>query len=528
MTQQTTITRRDFLTLTGATLSAGILQLGLPHILHQGVAQANGLPAHPNLLFIVTDQERSPQHWPDDWDYATNLPARQRLLNHGLNFERHFCNSAMCSPSRATLFTGLYPAQHQLTMTLTYDEPLSDTETTLSPHYQNMAQMLASAGYYVAWKGKWHLSKNAAGGKPDANDVAAFGVYEWEPTSAGEAQDPADYGGGCADNDDAIVTQAINFLQTYSSSAPFALFVMLVNPHDVIAYPNGFEDETCGENEYANTADFDLGIDLPPTIDEDLSTKPDVQAQSRDLYATFLGTLLLTQHKHNYVNFYADLHMRIDAQIGAVLDVLETAGHLQDTVIIRTADHGEMGLSHGGLRQKMFNAYEETMRVPLIISNPVLFPTPQTTAALASLVDLMPTVASLANAPHRAAWRFSGFDLSPLFQDPTQSVQDAVLFTFDDERAGTGFTPPFIQQPNHIHCLREANWKFARYYDPAGVETPQYELYDLVNDPLEQYNRAGDPAYATEQERLAQRLDALVAERLAPPWQTYLPLVTRP
>lgn len=516
-------TRRDFLKLASITLGTTALQLTAPYILHP-----TDLPTHPNLLFIVTDQERTPQHWPSDWDYATNLPARQRLLDHGLSFQQHFCNSSMCSPSRATLFTGLYPAQHGLTMTLTYDEPLSDTETPLSPNYQNLARMLESAGYYVAWKGKWHMSKNNTGGKPTTDDVATFGVHDWEPTSAGEAQDPDDYGGGCAANDDEIVAQAINFLQNYSHTAPFALFVMLVNPHDVIAYPDGFAQETCGTDEYNNTANFDLGIELPPTINEDLSTKPTVQAQSRDLYASFLGTLLTPQAKLNYVNFYADLQQRVDAQIGSVLDALENAGHLPNTVIIRTADHGEMGLSHNGLRQKMFNAYEETMRVPLIISNPQIFPTSQTTNALASLVDIMPTVATLANVPHRHTWHFSGYDLSPLFQNPAGTVQDAILFTFDDERAGTGFNPPFITQPNHIQCIREANWKFARYFDPAGVEPPQYELYDLVHDPLEAYNLADDPAYAAERDRLAQRLEELVATRLAPPWQIFLPMVQRP
>src|SRR5690606_40824053 len=68
--------------------------------------------------------------------------------------------------------------------------------------------------------------------------------------------------------------------------------------------------------------------------------------------------------------------------------------------------HGEMGLSHGGLRQKSFNVYEETINVPLVIANPVLFPQPVTTNALASLIDLMPTLATLADVPDRDDWTF--------------------------------------------------------------------------------------------------------------------------
>ena len=66
---------------------------------------------------------------------------------------------------------------------------------------------------------------------------------------------------------------------------------------------------------------------------------------------------------------------------------------------MRCSDHGEMGLSHGGLRQKMFNAYEETIRVPLVFSNPLLFPRARETDALASLVDVLPTMLALAGAP---------------------------------------------------------------------------------------------------------------------------------
>ena len=77
---------------------------------------------------------------------------------------------------------------------------------------------------------------------------------------------------------------------------------------------------------------------------------------------------------------------------GSVLDAIEaTPQMLDDTVIVRMSDHGEMGMSHGGLRQKVFNAYEETLRVPLVISNPLLFPEPVRTDALASLIDVVPT-----------------------------------------------------------------------------------------------------------------------------------------
>ena len=93
----------------------------------------------------------------------------------------------------------------------------------------------------------------------------------------------------------------------------------------------------------------------------------------------YLGRLCATGRMQlDYVNFYAHLHRVIDEKIGRLLGALGDPGDpgslRSRTVVVRCADHGEMGLSHGGLRQKAFNAYEETINIPIVVSNPVLFP----------------------------------------------------------------------------------------------------------------------------------------------------------
>ena len=96
----------------------------------------------------------------------------------------------------------------------------------------------------------------------------------------------------------------------------------------------------------------------------------------------YLGPLRDRRAKLDYVNFYAHLHRLVDAKIGRLVAALggadDPASLRARTVVVRCADHGEMGLSHGGLRQKTFNVYEETINVPLVISNPVLFGRPAT------------------------------------------------------------------------------------------------------------------------------------------------------
>jgi arylsulfatase A-like enzyme len=189
----------------------------------------------------------------------------------------------------------------------------------------------------------------------------------------------------------------------------------------------------------------------------------------------------------------------------------------RSTVIVRTADHGEMGLAHGGMRQKAFNTYEETMRIPLVFSNPVLFPQARETDRLASLVDLMPTVADLLGAPPAAG--LSGKSLAPILKDPEGSagVQDDVVFTFDDTRAGNPNAVP-VKAADRIRCVREEKWKYARYFHQDGSYPEEWEMYDLEHDPCEVDNlgspanpRYNDPVVRTERERLQQKLLAAEA-----------------
>ena len=115
----------------------------------------------PNILLIITDQEREVMHWPEGWA-EENLHARNRLMANGMTFKRAYIATAACSPSRASLFTGLYPAQHGVTRLLQSNDPYSADQihqAQLSSHTQNIAKMLASAGYNVVFKGKWHLTK---------------------------------------------------------------------------------------------------------------------------------------------------------------------------------------------------------------------------------------------------------------------------------------------------------------------------------------------------------------------------------
>jgi arylsulfatase A-like enzyme len=478
-----------------------------------------------NVVMFITDQERAIQHFPPGWA-RQNLPGLTRLQRNGVTFERAFTNSCMCSPARSTLLTGYFPAQHGVKYTLEENmSPPRHPQVELPENLDNIATVASAAGYEPVYKGKWHVDK-PAGSVWRPSDVGKYGFNRWDPPDAGANQDLDQAGGGRTDNDGRYMNAngnaaagregALQYLNTRAlRRQPFFLVVSLVNPHDVLFYPNvmskaGYSDAwTRGS------------IGLPATVNEDLSTKPTVQQQFLRLSNLGLGSLTTPQMKRDYLNFYGNLMRRQDAYLRRVLDTLRSRGLLDDTLVIRTSDHGEMGLAHGGLRQKNFNMYEEALRVPLVFSNPRLFPRARRSDALVSHVDFLPTVAGLLGAPRSARAPWQGRDYSRVVLNPdSRPVQDYVVFTYDDFQSGQA-SPPYPEPPNHIVAIREERWKLARYYDVAGRVPDQWEMYDLLADPYERQNltRPGyrrTPVQEREYLRLRRRLAAVERTRLRP------------
>jgi arylsulfatase A-like enzyme len=491
-----------------------------------------------NVILFVTDQERAIQHFPVGWEKA-NLPGMKRLKYNGLSFERAFCNSCMCSPSRATMMTGYFPAQHGVKWTLEEDMPDDEyPQQELPTTFANIASVMHSANYSTPYKGKFHLTKPK---NPEniyvPSDLARYGFQRWDPTDAGANQDPSVYGGGDADHDsrymhDCRLMEAGNegvlaYLKYYAADTdtdkqPFFLIVSLVNPHDVLGYPspagalaNGYDQSW-----------LEGSIELPLTRRESLDTKPAVQKKFLQLTNVGLGQFGSEEQERGYINFYGNLMRSSDQYLVRTLDLLQSLGLWENTLIIRTADHGELGLTHGGMRQKSFNFYEESTRVPLIYSNPKLFPGPVSTNALVSHVDFLPTLASLFDAPQRARSEWQGIDYSPLVLNPNgQSTQPYVVFTFDDFQSGQK-SGPYLRLNSHIVSVREEKYKLAKYFTPDHPEiAPEWEMYDVLLDPQEIRNIAFPGADRTEQEerefkRLQLLLEHVSETRLQPIPQT--------
>jgi choline-sulfatase len=219
------------------------------------------------------------------------------------------------------------------------------------------------------------MAPQQAAGDPDVPetwtpaDVATYGFDRWDPPDAGENRDISQFGGGDADNDGRIMGSrgdgddgeegVLQYLRSVAPGRqPFFLVISLVNPHDVLAYPRIWQD-----GGYDSDPWLDGEIDLPPTVDEDLSTKPAAQRWFNTWLNLGLGPLRNAEEQRNYINFYGNLMKAADAALVEVPDTLDETGLLDDTLIVRTSDHGELGMAHGGMRQKSFNVYEESLRV---------------------------------------------------------------------------------------------------------------------------------------------------------------------
>jgi len=401
-----------------AALAATSHGLAAPALASESIS----IPKAPNIVVLMTDQERNHMHWPAGWA-EKNLPGMQRLKRNGLYFNRAYTAACQCSPSRALMTTGHFSPANRVTRTFLWPGLVHQNRLP------NIATLLKEkAGYEVVWKGKWHLSfaTNAAPGNGGEDWTAAdieamkknFGWSGWNPPDAGNSIEKwetnvfgrydglATLGGGTPDNDGRYLRGAdpahqgqtpgfgesiVDFLKNRAPKLgkPFCLFVSLVNPHDVYVYPGFWKEAGYRREDFVN-----LGIDLPPNYADDLMKKPGIQRAARDAYNKD-APLETPQARREYVNFYAYLNKIADQNIVTVLDTLTETSQIDNTIILRLADHGEGGLSHG-MREKCYTAYEEMIHVPLVVHNPGLYPEPMQTEAFYDHLDLLPTLLELA------------------------------------------------------------------------------------------------------------------------------------
>ena len=478
----------------------------------------------PNILILMVDEQRYPTIYESPalrHFRRTYLLTQEQLRQRGVEFHRHYAASIACAPSRTSLYTGHYPSLHGVTNTDGAAKSADEPEMFwLDPNtVPTLGDYFSTAGYRTFWKGKWHIShvdielpgthESLASYDENGNrDPEKEGIYlagkrledygfsGWvgpEPHGNNPLNSGSSAGGGKKGRDEAIAGQTIELLeqlQSNQSDEPWLLVSSFINPHDIALW--GFFSNLM---ERQGTFDFSIGPQVPHdlfdqalfarTRNDNLNQKPSCQKSYRDSYRRFFQPTFETP---DYYRFYYQAHQNVDRQLARVYQALKQTRFFENTIVIFTSDHGDLLGSHNGMHQKWYQTYDEALRVPLIISNPVLFPTPEERHLLSSHVDLLPTLLGLCgiNAEavrqelaktHTDARPLVGNDLTRfiLKRESTPAGESVYFMTDDDPSRGQnqenfiGISYDSVVQPNHIECvitrLGGKLWKLTRYFD---------------------------------------------------------------
>jgi arylsulfatase len=538
------VRRRDVLVHGAATLAAGsLLTAAAPSAPAQTGAAVNQDKgrSQPNILFIFTDQERYFRAWPA----GVSLPAHDKLQHSGVTFHNHYCPAVMCTSSRAVLMTGLQTADNRM-----FENADAQWIKPLSTGTPTIGHMLRKAGYYTAYKGKWHLNKDFESSDADRlftseMDAYGFADYAWPGDLLAHAQ-------GGYKFDHLIAGSAVSWLRNKGrpladDGKPWSLFVSLVNPHDIM-YLNtdapGQQVQDTGHlmmhsarvpdhPEYRRSWNTPLPASLRQPFDE--PGRPKAHGEYDRAWGYTLGRIPPEEARWRvFSDYYLNCIRAVDAQVATLLAELDALKLADRTIVVFTSDHGEMGGAHG-LRGKGAFAYEESLHLPFYVVHPDVRGG-RGSMALSSHIDVAPTLLGFAGVDRTRSAEFAGRELpgknlGAALGSPSGSgvhaVREQILFTFSgvaqtdaelmrviaegtaagkDQKTAiqdAGFKPD-LRKRGSVRATFDGRYKFARYFSPVQRHRPttieqlhemnDLELYDLQRDPGEMSNLASKGA----------------------------------
>ena len=495
---------------------------------------------------MLTDQERffRPGELPDGY----RLPAHERLAQRGTVFENHRINSCVCTPSRSVVYTGRHIQETKM-----FDNTNFPWISSLSTDLPTLGDMMRDAGYYAAYKGKWHLTKefemvNELGSptKIFTKEMEAYGFSDYFGVGDIIAHDRGGYL-----HDGIISAMSVNWLrgrgkELADQNKPWFLAVNLVNPHDIMFLNTDRPGEPVQatkmlghiRSEPADPLyDKQWEFDLPSTYTQALDA-PGRPAAHKDYLRSHDGLVghipnedWRWKKRHNY---YLNCLRDADRNINTILDELDNLGFAANTIVVLTADHGDLDGAHR-LHAKGATSYREQNNVPLIVVHPA-HAGGKRCKAVTSHLDLAPTLVNLTSASAEKKTAITktlpGKDFSALLAAPDQNrsdtIRDGMLFCYNmfayldgdfmdkvvammaqpDGKAKviaaakSGNFRPDMSKRGAIRSVFDGRYQFTRYYSPKRHNKPgsieeifklnDVELFDLEQDPLEANNLAVD------------------------------------
>jgi len=419
--------------------------------------------SRPNILIIVTDQQFAEVMSCRMGKEFIQTPALDGLAERGMLFNRAYCAFPLCSPSRNSMFTGLYP--HQVRWKPVHPEPSL-----------YLGRYLRDAGYETAYSGKSELF---------AKDVEQHGFETiLAPMGGGSRQEAMNNGGW----DAWAASEAAAFVAR-PHDKPFLLVASFLNPHNICEWSRRLAGQKqtldCGE------------IGEPPAVEQlppapvnlgPQADGPDGLAFMRRGYQADwrfpVGGYSVEDWRRHRWGYYRMVEI-VDREIGRVLKAVRDAGLEDNTLVIFTSDHGECAGAHGWNQKSV--PFDESTRVPFIVSWKGKTPAATSDALVNTGIDIVPTVLAAAGVADPPA--LPGASLLPLaFGSRPADWRDAVISQMSMSQAGEieGITPTMkwwmVRTDRYKYCL-------------FSHGTQRESLIDMAADPGEMRNLAADPAH---------------------------------
>jgi arylsulfatase A-like enzyme len=420
----------------------------------------------PNVVLIISDDHRHDalgvvqRELGDRANYPFfETPSLDRLASGGVRFRNAFVTHSLCSPSRATMLTGLHSSQHGI---IHNAQPFTSTDT--------WPALLGRSGWATGYFGKWHMGAQRE--RPGFENVATFidqGVYEDCPFVVNGEDTPTT---GWVD--DVVTDYAIDFIKEHKDG-PFAMVVGYKTPHDKRTPPPRLADKW-EDHEFAEPESF---RDVAPWRKDHPPGPWNPRNPDRLAYFQTLAGM--------------------DENIGRLLDTLDAEGLADDTLVIYLGDNGYY-LGEHGLGDKR-TAYEESIRIPLMLRYPRRVPDPQVRDEMVLNLDLAATILDFCGL--EPAWPQSGRSMAPLLAAAPGQVPWRDSFLYQNYR-----DPAYPDVTFDLFAVRDRTHKYVEV--PGHPEWNQ--LFDVEKDPREMKNLVDDQAQADLLARMRGKLQELKAE----------------
>ena len=444
-------------------------------------------PGRPNILVILLDDLR--------WNavgYAghphVRTPQIDRIAGEGVNFRNAFTTTSLCSPSRASLLSGVYAHRHGVT----------DNFTELPGTLETFPKVLQRTGYSTAYVGKWHMGENNDEPRPGFDYFVTHkgqGQYfdtEFNFNGRRREKRPGYY--------TSVVTDiALDWLRSDRRQKPWMLTLGHKAAHSFYT----------PEPKYAHAFD---GVPVGyPASAAALEGKPEWIKQRRDTWHGIYGPLFDWRRKfpddrpeavkdfENMVHAYWATILSVDDSVGRLRRWLDETGQLENTAIVFVGDNGLLEGEHGMVDKRTM--HEPSIRIPMAVRYPGLTKGGKVVDEQVLTIDLAPSLLELAGAP--AVPKIDGRSWVSLVKNGDDQWRRSWFYYYNYEKQ-------FPYTPN-VRGVRTAEWKYVHYpHGDGGPDRHLAELYDLRNDPGELKNLINAPASAPVVETLKKELVRLM------------------